>query len=132
MTADEFFKLAAGALAAGEEQRLLLESLRAREAGGSTVLAPGLAMPHITASAVGVKPLLAARARQGLSFPGEAQPVHAVFTLVRLPGSVNSDLQTLAAVARIASRGDFADRWRTASGVDELRNLLLEGSGDRV
>jgi mannitol/fructose-specific phosphotransferase system IIA component (Ntr-type) len=125
--------LAAGELAAGEEQRLLLEeSLRAREAVGSTVLAPGLAMPHVTATAVGVKPLLVARARQGLSFPGEAQPVHAVFTLVRLPGGVNSDLQTLAAVARIASRGDFADRWRTASGVDELRNFLLEGSGDRV
>ena len=133
MTADEFFRLAAGELAPGEEQRVLLEeSLRAREAVGSTVLAPGLAMPHITATAVGVKPLLVARARQGLSFPGEAQPVHAVFTLVRLPGGANSGLQTLAAVARIASRGDFAERWRTASGIDELRNFLLEGSGDRA
>jgi len=129
LTADEFFAVAAAELAPGEEQRLLLEeSLRDRESVGSTVLAPGLAIPHLTATAVGVRPLLIARSRDGITFPGAAGPVHAVFTLVRLPGSASSDLQTLAAIARIAGGSDFQRQWREARGTDELRAFLLDRS----
>ena len=133
LTSDAFFAMAAAELADGDESRQLLEqSLRDREAVGSTVLAPGLAIPHITAPAVGVRPLLVARVRGGVTFPGASDPVYAVFTLVRLPGSARSDLQTLAAIARIASEPSFAARWEEATSVEELRDFLIDTSRGRT
>jgi mannitol/fructose-specific phosphotransferase system IIA component (Ntr-type) len=103
----------------------VLEALKGREALGSTVLAPGLAIPHVTAPVPGIAPLLVARSRRGISFPGVSDPVHAVFTLVRVPGGAGSDLQTLAAIAQVGARPDFRARWREAEGTDQLRELLM-------
>jgi Kef-type K+ transport system membrane component KefB/mannitol/fructose-specific phosphotransferase system IIA component (Ntr-type) len=130
LTSDEFFALAAASLAEDEETKRLLErSLRNREAIGSTVLAPGLAIPHITAPTASARPLLVARARNGVVFPGAGDSVRAIFTLVRLPGSARSDLQTLAIIARIVAEPGFATRWEQADGPDELRSFLLEATG---
>jgi Kef-type K+ transport system membrane component KefB/Trk K+ transport system NAD-binding subunit/mannitol/fructose-specific phosphotransferase system IIA component (Ntr-type) len=126
LTADQFFELAAARLTPDREQRtLVLEALKGREALGSTVLAPGLAIPHVTAPVPGIAPLLVARSRRGISFPGVSDPVHAVFTLVRVPGGAGSDLQTLAAIAQVGARPDFRARWREAEGTDQLRELLM-------
>jgi Kef-type K+ transport system membrane component KefB/mannitol/fructose-specific phosphotransferase system IIA component (Ntr-type) len=125
LTADEFFERAAERISADDEQRaLLVEALKRREALGSTVLAPGLAIPHVTAPAPGLPPLLIARSRGGIAFPGVKEPVHAVFTLVRVPGGAGSDLQTLAAISQVAARSDFRRRWREAEGEEDLRELV--------
>jgi mannitol/fructose-specific phosphotransferase system IIA component (Ntr-type) len=126
LTANQFFELAAARLTPDEEQRtLLLEALKSREALGSTVLAPGLAIPHVTAPVPGIASLLIARSRIGISFPGVSSPVHAVFTLVRVPEGAGSDLQTLAAIAQVAARPDFRERWLEAEGTEQLRELLM-------
>jgi mannitol/fructose-specific phosphotransferase system IIA component (Ntr-type) len=126
LTAEEFFVLAAAQLTSdGEQRTLLLEALKSRESLGSTVLARGLAIPHVTAPVPGIAPLLVARSRSGISFPGVAEPVHAVFTLVRVPGGAGSDLQTLAAIAQVASRSDFRARWREAADTEELRDFIM-------
>jgi Kef-type K+ transport system membrane component KefB/mannitol/fructose-specific phosphotransferase system IIA component (Ntr-type) len=128
ITADEFFELAATELTrdAGDEARLLLtEALRDREAAGSTVLAPGLAIPHITTPVAGARPLLIARCREGIIFPDEVEPVHAAFVLVRGPARQRFHLQALAAIAASAGRSDFQERWLAAKDAGELRALLL-------
>ncbi|MFW6084096.1 MAG: cation:proton antiporter [Gemmatimonadota bacterium] len=128
LAADEFFEQAAAKLteSATEAERLaLLEALRDREAAGGTVLAPGIAVPHITAPVTGALPLLIARCREGIMFPEEEGPVHSAFVLVR--GSVGGGfhLQALAAIAAAARQADFDERWMAARDADELREVLL-------
>ncbi|MFO7892574.1 MAG: cation:proton antiporter [Longimicrobiales bacterium] len=126
LDADELFERAAAALTDNEESKqLLVEALRDREAAGSTVVAPGLAIPHIETPIAGSHPLLIARSSDGIDFPGQAEPVHAVFVLVRRPARERFHLPALAAIATAASRPDFLERWLAADGEDELRDLLL-------
>lgn len=127
-TMDEFFEKAAVALTdgAGEEERLLLvEALRDREAAGSTVLAPGVAIPHIAPPTVGSHALVITRCRDGISFPGQDEPVRAAFVLVRSSAGRSFHLQALAAISSAVGRDDFQKHWLAAKGPDELRDLLL-------
>ncbi len=132
LSAEAFFDEAAEALAPGaaaeEDRLLLLEALRSRDAVGSTVFAPGLAISHVAAPAVGTSPLLIARCRAGISFPGHDDPVHAAFVLVRTPDARRFHLQALAALAAVSEREDFRERWMAAPDAEALRSLLL-GSG---
>ncbi len=128
MSADEFFEQAAAKLTEGatEAERVaLLEALRDREAAGSTVLAPGIAVPHIAVPVPGALPFLIARCREGITFPDEGEPVHSAFVLVRGAGGRGFHLQALAAIAAAARRDDFDERWMAARDADELRKTLL-------
>jgi len=128
LPADEFFAQAATALTreGTEADRLtLLEALRDREAAGSTVLAPGLAVPHIALPIPGAGPFLIARCREGIAFPDEVEPVRAAFVLVRGTAGSGFHLQALAAIAAAARRDDFEERWLAAESADELRGMLL-------
>ena len=128
LSADEFFEQAASKLTEGatEAERLaLLEALRDREAAGSTVLAPGIAVPHIAVPVPGALPFLIARCRDGIMFPDEDEPVRSAFVLVRGAAGRGFHLQALAAIATAARRDDFDERWMAARDADELRKTLL-------
>jgi Kef-type K+ transport system membrane component KefB/mannitol/fructose-specific phosphotransferase system IIA component (Ntr-type) len=132
LSSEAFLEAAAAALTEGAgdaERLLLLEALRDREAAGSTILAPGLAVPHIAAPLADAPPLLIARCREGITFPEESEPVRAAFVLLRGPAGPRFHLQALAAIAAIAGRADFQTRWMAADDVEGLRRLLL-GSAD--
>ncbi|MFH1593814.1 MAG: amino acid permease [Candidatus Omnitrophota bacterium] len=127
-TMEEFFKAASGALA--EEfcvkpdsiNKLLLK----REEESSTVIGPGLAIPHIIVEGGKRKfTILLARCKDGIIFPDSEYKVHIVFMLVGSKDERNFHLRALAAIAEIAQGGDFDRRWREARDAEGLRNIIL-------
>lgn len=124
--ADEFFQIAAAELTEDDEtEQLVLEALRSREAAGSTVVAPALAIQHIQTPIADSGPLLIARCRDGITYPDHEQAVHAAFVLIRTAAGERFHLQALASVAAATARSDFHDRWLAASGTDGLRHVLF-------
>jgi amino acid transporter/mannitol/fructose-specific phosphotransferase system IIA component (Ntr-type) len=110
----------------------ILRLLEEREEATSTVIRPGLAIPHIVVEGEGRFDLLLARSRDGVAFePGEP-PVHAVFTLIGSPDQRNLHLRALAAIAEIAQDPHFDRRWLRARDAEQLRALILHAKRRRM
>lgn len=133
LSVEEFFRLAAATLAAevGLSPEALTERFLDRETASSTVIAPGLAIPHVLLDAPGQFHLLIARCRQGIAFPGQREDVHAVFVLVRSPDERNFHLRALAAVAQVVQDPAFEAQWLVADGPEALRKIVLEAERRR-
>lgn len=127
LPADELFRMAASAMAGrlGVDDRVILDKLRAREAESSTVLQPGLAVPHIVVDGEGVFEIVPVRCREGIVFHADKPPVHTAFILAGSPDERNYHLRVLMAIAHIVQEHRFAERWRAASGPEALRDILL-------
>ena len=129
LSEDDFFAAASKALAAhiggdaDEYARLLTE----REAESSTVLKPGLAVPHILIEQPGAFVVLPARVSGGIQFRSQpdAAPVQAAFVLAGAADLRNYHLRVLMYIAQITQDPDFDRRWRAAAGCEGLRDLLL-------
>ena len=124
----DFVKTVARVLAPslGMEKGAFMERMLSREAASSTVIIPGLAIPHIQVDGDGVFLLAIARCRDGIRFPGEDRPVMAAFALATSPDQRHLHLRALAAIARIAQQPDFEQRWLDAPGAEALRALMLQ------
>jgi len=106
----------------GEDE--LLRRFMDREKAGTTIIAKGLAIPHIVVEGrYGVKMLLA-RAKGGVVFPGD-EVVHTIFVLIGPMGERLLHLKTLAAIVQIAQNPEFNDRWFKALSDEDLRNAVL-------
>jgi len=133
VTREDLFRTVAEELAvhldmpADEVQRLLHE----REEATSTVIRPGLAIPHIVVEGTGRFDLLLVRSREGIVFAPEAPPVHTVFVLIGSPDERNYHLRVLMAVAEIVQNPHFDERWQSASDVEALRQLVLRSKRQR-
>ena len=127
MSVEEFFAVAAAALSEeiGMPPDALTERFLDRETAGSTVIAPGLAIPHVLIDAPDQFHLLVARCRGGIPFPGQRETVHAVFVLVRSREERNFHLRALAAIAQVVQGAEFEPRWLTAAGAEDLRRIIL-------
>ncbi|MGB3194064.1 MAG: amino acid permease, partial [Phycisphaerae bacterium] len=103
MSMEEFFRLVAERLAGRLKvpAPVLLERLLARERESSTVLSPGLAIPHVIVEGEGMFEVLLARSRQGITFAKDAQPVRSVFVLVGTRDERNFHLRALSAIAQV-------------------------------
>lgn len=108
-------------------RRMLLE----RERISSTVIRPGLAIPHVVVPGKARFEILPVRARQGITFPGTPEPVHTVFVLAGSADQRNYHLRALMAIAQIAQEPEFDTRWMRARGVEELRSILLLSNRER-
>ncbi|MFW6164242.1 MAG: amino acid permease, partial [Planctomycetota bacterium] len=133
VTRDDLFATVADHLAPhldmdhGEIQRLLTR----REEATSTVIRPGLAIPHIVIPGEGHFEILLARSREGVTFaPGQA-PVHAMFVLIGSQDQRPYHLRALMAVAEVAQSPDFDRRWLDAPGAPALRRLVLNAKRRR-
>lgn len=124
---DSFFTRAAEALAAGmsESAELVREALNTRETMSSTILAPGLAVPHIALQGEGRFIMLAVRCRPGVTLEDGMAPAQALFVLAGSQDQRNVHLKALSAIAQIWQSDDFEDRWTRAESVDELRTIML-------
>ena len=109
----------------------ILRLLHEREEATSTVIRPGLAIPHIVVQGTGRFEILLARSREGVVFSPDAAPVHAVFVLVGSMDERNYHLRALTAVAEIAQDPHFDRRWRKASDAEALRHLILRSKRRR-
>jgi len=112
---------------AEELDRLLGE----REKSSSTVLRPGLAVPHIVVEASHRFDILLVRSRDGIEFAPDAPPVHAVFVLIGSPDERNFHLRALMAIAEIVQDVDFDSKWRRARGEEGLRKMILSAKRRR-
>jgi len=125
--ADEMFRQAARALAPrltmAEGQ--LLEMFRQREQQSSTVIQPGLAIPHIIVEGAGLFEILLIRCRDGVLFPPAGDAVRVAFVLVGSPDERNYHLRALMHIAHIVQERDFIRRWLNAPHAEHLRDIVL-------
>jgi amino acid transporter/mannitol/fructose-specific phosphotransferase system IIA component (Ntr-type) len=134
MRMGEFFKLVAQAVAPRLNtspdtlESLLLE----REQESSTVIGPGLAIPHIVLPGERTFDIVLARCKPGIVFPEADSDVHAVFLLAGSKDERNFHLRALAAIAQIAQDLHFYKRWIKAKGEEELRDTVLLGKRLRL
>jgi APA family basic amino acid/polyamine antiporter len=125
--ADEIFQMVANTLSRRLEvdEESLFNRLMQREQQSSTVIAPGIAIPHTVIDGTDKFDIAILRCRKGIVLPGALEPVHTVFVLSASSDELNFYLRALAAVAQIAQDKEFDENWLKARNVEELRNILL-------
>lgn len=129
----EFFRLAAGPLAErlGMSRETLTRLLLARELSSSTVMSPGLAIPHVLLQGEGRFDMLVARCRDGLRLSDLSAPVHAIFVLAGTEDERTFHLRALSAIAQIVHTPSFEREWLRAETTDELRRIVLAAERQR-
>ncbi len=103
----------------------ILELLLAREKESSTVIQPGLAIPHIVVEGENVFAVLMVRSKKGIVFSELRQPVNTVFMLIGSRDQRNFHLRALMAIAHIVEEPDFEQRWMAAENLEQLRDVVL-------
>ena len=127
ITASDLFREAARLLAPRmkSDEKTLISLLEAREAESSTVIQPGLAIPHIIVEGEKLFDVLLVRSREGIVFDADQPHVKTAFILVGSADERNYHLRALMAIAQIVQEEGFLDRWLAAPGPEHLRDLIL-------
>lgn len=113
-------------------KQIIYDLLMEREKETSTVIAPGLAIPHIIIKGTHKFDILLVRCRKGVIFPKTKKPVHTLFVLAGSSDERNFHLRTLAAIAQIAQDKNFDKNWIKARNIEELRNIILLAERKRM
>ncbi|MDA0990688.1 MAG: amino acid permease, partial [Verrucomicrobia bacterium] len=96
-----------------------------RERESSTVIEPGLAIPHVIVPGKAVFSVALVRCKEGANF-GELQaPVKIAFVLLGSTDERNFHLRALMTVAHVVRVPDFEKQWMAANGAQALRDLVL-------
>jgi mannitol/fructose-specific phosphotransferase system IIA component (Ntr-type) len=133
MDVEPFFKLVSEAMA-GHLHLVpdeVLKAIHEREKQSSTVLRPGLAIPHIVIEGEQAFDILLARSRGGVKFSEDALHVHAIFVLVGTRDERNFHLRALSAIAQIVQDPHFEEKWMAAENQEALRDIVLLGERRR-
>ncbi len=109
----------------GYDPKLFYNKLCSREAQGSTVIMPGLAIPHVIIDGDGIFDIMIVRSISGIKFPHSDDPVHCIFVLTGTLDERNYHLRALMAVAQIAQSPNFKEHWLSAKDTHELKNMIL-------
>lgn len=109
----------------------LFERFQQRERESSTVIQPGLAIPHVIVEGENRFEILLVRARGGIRFGHSPDPVRMMFILAGSRDQRNYHLRALMAIAQIVQEKHFADKWLAARGPEGLRNLILLSTRQR-
>jgi amino acid transporter/mannitol/fructose-specific phosphotransferase system IIA component (Ntr-type) len=127
MDRDSFFMLVAEHMAERLEadRQELFDLLLKREKEASTVMSPGLAIPHIVIEGENRLLILMARSRPGIRFPGEDEKIHTVFVIMGTIDERSFHLRVLSAIAQIVEEPDFKRRWMDARNEKDLREIIL-------
>lgn len=96
-----------------------------REKQSTTIIQPGLAIPHVVIEGESRFDLLIVRSKPGIKFPSADHPVHVMFVLVGTRDQRNYHLRALMAVAQIAQDKQFENNCLTARSTEAMRNLIL-------
>jgi len=126
--AEALFEQLAQRLSRGDNsmKSAVKEMLWQREHDSSTVIAEGLAIPHIILEGEGRFDIIVVRSRRGIDFPdSDSGAVHAVFCLAGTKDQRNFHLQALSAIAQVVMRPEFMNKWRQAKDGSSLRDIVL-------
>ncbi len=126
-TSEEVLHRAAAVLSErlGLDESVLFAKFQQRETESSTVIQPGLAIPHIIVDGENKFEILLVRAKDGIRFPQSPKPVRVMFILAGSKDQRNYHLRALMAIAQIVQEKRFEDGWLAARGPEGLRNLIL-------
>ncbi len=107
--------------------------LREREQTMTTVVAPGIAVPHALVPGLDQPVVVVGRCRQGIIFAEGHPPVHAFFAIASDPRRRKPYLYLLWAISSVASLDGFLPRWIAAADgrglALTLRELAAEAGG---
>jgi Trk K+ transport system NAD-binding subunit/mannitol/fructose-specific phosphotransferase system IIA component (Ntr-type) len=133
MDKNAFFELAAKQISkqVKSSASTLFEMFSQRENEITTVLAPGLAIPHIIIEGENQFGMLIVRNKKGIIFSPQAPRVHAAFVLVGTRDERRFHLEALSAIAKIVMDPRFDHRWLRARSAKALKELLLNAERDR-
>ena len=107
------------------DKTMLKKALVKREEQCSTVLRPGLAIPHIVIEGEHIFSVLLARCKPGIIFPGAEKKVQIVFVLIGTRDERSFHLRALSAIAQITQDPSFDRKWIEAEDKEALRNIIL-------
>ncbi len=103
----------------------IYELFLAREMESSTVVSPGLAIPHIIMEGRGIFEVVLVRCRPGVVFSELHPRVHTAFVLIGSGDERSFHLRALVAVAHIVQEPEFERRWQEARNPEQLRDIIL-------
>jgi Kef-type K+ transport system membrane component KefB/mannitol/fructose-specific phosphotransferase system IIA component (Ntr-type) len=125
-----FFQVVGSALSphVGLDPAEITRLLLRREAESSTVVAPGVAIPHVIIDGDQPIAVLIARCRAGIRFPGEAEadPVQFTFVIIGARSARNLHLRILSAIAQLFQDPAFEDALLSAPDTESMRQVLLQ------
>jgi Trk K+ transport system NAD-binding subunit/mannitol/fructose-specific phosphotransferase system IIA component (Ntr-type) len=132
-SADDFFDLVGNILSErlNVDNESLARTFLQGETWSSTVVSPGLAIPHILL--IGQHPfqLLIARSIDGIHFPNQDPRVHIIFVMASSREDRNFHLRALSAIAQIVQDASFEEQWMAADNTEALRELILKADRRR-
>lgn len=131
--ADSALKQVAGIMASRfhADESQLFELFLERERETSTVIEPGLAIPHVIVEGENLFDIVLVRAREGIQFPNQTESVRVMFALAGSRDERNYHLRALMAIAQIAQEKGFRDRWMDARDAEGIRNMILVSTRKR-
>ncbi|MCP4651312.1 MAG: amino acid permease [PVC group bacterium] len=126
---DDFFRLVSDTLSKSLKVKssILFQLISEREKETSTVIAPGIAIPHIILDGEKLFDVLLVRCKKGITFSETASKVHVVFVLIGSKDERNFHLRALAAIAQILQDSNFMKKWMDAKNKKALKDIVLLG-----
>jgi APA family basic amino acid/polyamine antiporter len=123
---EDFFKKVSDILSEdlGMKSEELLNKFMESEIASSTVIATGLAIPHIAVTGENIFKVILVRARAGIIFPHD-QLIHTLFVFIGSSGDRILHLKVLSAIAEVTQGPGFTEQWMEAKNEEELRNVVL-------
>ena len=96
-----------------------------REMESTTVLVPGLAVPHIIVPAAKEFAMLIARCKEGIAFFESETKAHIIFVLAGPEKDRNKHLRLLSAIAQLFQDPAFEDTLMSVEDTDAMRDVVL-------
>ena len=103
----------------------VIEGLKERESQSTTVIRPGLAIPHFIVPEGKCFDIMPIRCKAGVRYSSSKEPVHTLFVLMGSLDERSYHLRALMAIANIVQESDFEKRWMSARNAEELRDVIL-------
>jgi mannitol/fructose-specific phosphotransferase system IIA component (Ntr-type) len=107
------------------EEGRLYELFLEREKESSTVIQPGLAIPHVVVEGSDLFEIVLVRCKEGIVFSELHAPVKTAFILIGSQDERNYHLRVLMNIARIVQDSEFERRWFAARDAEQLRDIVL-------
>ncbi|MDA3862839.1 MAG: amino acid permease [Deltaproteobacteria bacterium] len=114
-----------------EDKEKIFNLFMEREKESSTVMSPGLAVPHIIVEGKNRFEIVMVRSKEGVMFSELHPKVHTMFALVGSPDERNFHLRALMNIAHIVQEENFQKRWHEAQNKEQLRDVVLLSSRER-
>jgi len=105
----------------------VLEAVKEREAGGSTGIGFGVAIPHARSPGVSELSLVCGVSRSPVPYDSiDGEPVRLFFLIVAPTGSAGQHIRVLSRIATLVRRESVRKRLFEAGTPDEFYNILLD------